>query len=326
MKKRFLLLFMISVLLVLVTGCGEAKEATNFDFNKSVMKAINQSIVDKYQNVSDLEYDYYIHDGSDLEKAAVEGFKMAQDTDHVGAFVDFEQNDDHLKIVDGSDGQILCTTRCIFKNRNVDITVYYKENREYNLQKNEIYSKLAQEAMSAGFDDLNKYISQYYAQYGFNTESVDLFLDDVLMNNSGITPYTAVDCEVSAVYAKPELLKKAGINTGIGMGTVFVVLIFIAFIIYLMRFIPVLFGGKKKEEQKVEKKPAAAQNALADKKVPLPPAFVADDNENLVDDTELTAVITAALMAYLGSGSGEKPAAYTDSADGLVVRSIRRVR
>ena len=60
MKKRFLLLFMISVLLVLVTGCGEAKEATNFDFNKSVMKAINQSIVDKYQNVSDLEYDYYI--------------------------------------------------------------------------------------------------------------------------------------------------------------------------------------------------------------------------------------------------------------------------
>ena len=65
---------------------------------------------------------------------------------------------------------------------------------------------------------------------------------------------------------------------------------------------------------------------MACSQAPLPPAFVADDNENLVDDTELTAVITAALMAYLGSGSGEKPAAYTDSADGLVVRSIRRVR
>ena len=41
---------------------------------------------------------------------------------------------------------------------------------------------------------------------------------------------------VSAHYTTGEILKKAGLNTILGMGTVFVVLIFISFIIYLLGF------------------------------------------------------------------------------------------
>ena len=41
---------------------------------------------------------------------------------------------------------------------------------------------------------------------------------------------------VSAHYTTGEILKKAGLNTILGMGTVFVVLIFISFIIYLLAF------------------------------------------------------------------------------------------
>ena len=46
--------------------------------------------------------------------------------------------------------------------------------------------------------------------------------------------------DVSAHYSTGEILEKAGLNTVLGMGTVFVVLIFISFIIYLLGYIPKL--------------------------------------------------------------------------------------
>ena len=42
---------------------------------------------------------------------------------------------------------------------------------------------------------------------------------------------------VSADYSTGEILQKAGLNTILGMGTVFVVLIFLSFVIYLLKFI-----------------------------------------------------------------------------------------
>ena len=89
------------------------------------------------------------------------------------------------------------------------------------------------------------------------------------------------------------------------MGIVFIVLILIAFIISLFGYLPKLFGGNKKEE-KTQQPPVAVTKA--------PEVDVLEDEE-LIDDTELVAVITAAIMASMGD---EAPA------DGLVVRSIRR--
>ena len=61
---------------------------------------------------------------------------------------------------------------------------------------------------------------------------------------------------VSAHYTTGEILKKAGLNTILGMGTVFVVLIFISFIIYLLGFIPKLqkkLSGKGKLQKRRRK-------------------------------------------------------------------------
>lgn len=110
-----------------------------------------------------------------------------------------------------------------------------------------------------------------------------------------------------------EVMTRAGLNTLMGMGIVFIVLIFISFIIYLMGFIPKMISGEKKEkapkkEKKAEEKPAnGIDNAVN--------AIAASEQEELVDDLELVAVITAAIMASLGD---EAPA------DGLVVRSIKK--
>ena len=92
---------------------------------------------------------------------------------------------------------------------------------------------------------------------------------------------------------------KAGLNTVLSMAIVFAVLIFIAIIIAQFKHIGNFQNGAKKEEVKAE---------------PVVEAAPVVEEENLVDDLELVAVITAAIAA----------ASETESADGLVIRSIIR--
>lgn len=100
------------------------------------------------------------------------------------------------------------------------------------------------------------------------------------------------------------------LNTLMGMGTVFVVLIFICWLISLFKFIPSLEAKLKK--QPLEPTPIAPAKPA--------PIIEEEEEEELVDDGELVAVITAALYASLSEK--EVPV----SADGLVVRSIKRAR
>jgi sodium pump decarboxylase gamma subunit len=97
--------------------------------------------------------------------------------------------------------------------------------------------------------------------------------------------------------------KKAVLNTVIGMGTVFVVLIFISFIISLFKYINV-FEEKQKNKKGAAGAPSSVDNAIAQ---------IVSTEENEADDLELVAVITAAIAAAEGTSS-----------DGLVVRSIRK--
>ena len=105
-------------------------------------------------------------------------------------------------------------------------------------------------------------------------------------------------------YTLGEIFTKALMNTILGMGTVFSVLIFISLVIYCFNFIPAI--QKKFSKKKEQSAPAPAKAAA-----PAPAA--APVEEETVDEGELVAAITAAICAYTGS-----------SADGFVVRSIRR--
>ncbi|MBR0139669.1 MAG: OadG family protein [Firmicutes bacterium] len=96
-----------------------------------------------------------------------------------------------------------------------------------------------------------------------------------------------------------EIMRLAGLNTLLGMGTVFVVLLFISFIISLFKYIA----------PQTKAAPAAP--------APVPAAPATEPVEEEEDDQELlVAVITAALHASM-SARGEDP-------EGFVVRSIRR--
>lgn len=108
---------------------------------------------------------------------------------------------------------------------------------------------------------------------------------------------------VNAKYSTGEILEKAGLNTILGMGTVFTVLIFMAWLISLMKYIPIIAEKFTKKSEK-----AAAPAPAAE-------APVVEEEEELADDLELVAVIAAAIAEYEGT-----------SADGFVVRSIKKRR
>lgn len=111
---------------------------------------------------------------------------------------------------------------------------------------------------------------------------------------------------VNVSYSFGENMKKAGLNTLLGMGTVFVVLILICLIISAFGIIPKIQAASAKKKE-AAKTPAAS---TVDQTI----AQIVE-KEELADDTELVAVIAAAIASYEGT-----------SADGFVVRSIRRAR
>lgn len=99
-------------------------------------------------------------------------------------------------------------------------------------------------------------------------------------------------------------MEVAALNTVIGMGTVFAVLIIIIGVISLFRFIPMI------QDRLAGKKAAAVQEETG-------AAQIVDSQEDtdVSDDLELVAVIAAAIAASEGAAS----------TDGFVVRSIRKV-
>lgn len=97
-------------------------------------------------------------------------------------------------------------------------------------------------------------------------------------------------------------------NTIIGLTTVFLVLILIAFIIWLFKFIPVIqkkFSNRKKKNQVAHE---AVDHAIAQ-------IEAKEETGNLADNLELAAAIAAAIAAYEGTGT-----------DSFVVRSIKKSR
>ena len=146
----------------------------------------------------------------------------------------------------------------------------------------------------AGYEGSMEELGAYVSTDGYEFE-------EIVFNKKSVAQRVTVNPE----YSLGEILAKAGMNTLLGMGTVFAVLILISLIIYCFNFIPNIQAkfGKKKEEKAPAAKPAAAPAA----------APVAAPAEPTVDEGELVAAITAAICAYTGSSS-----------DGFVVRSIRR--
>ncbi len=140
----------------------------------------------------------------------------------------------------------------------------------------------------------------YTATYSVDFDKADAVF--VFQYDQNLTPTSAtvdVDIPLSTT------LKNAGLNTIMGVGIVFLVLVFLSFLISLFKYIP----DPEKKKKEAEKKAAEEKKAAAAAAVP------AVEEEEYADDEELVAVIMAAIAASEGT-----------STDGFVVRSIRKAR
>lgn len=112
-------------------------------------------------------------------------------------------------------------------------------------------------------------------------------------------------------------LSRAALNTVMGIGIVFIILVFLSFVISLLKFVPALVGGTKKDTTAPVK--AAPKAAPAAPAAPVAPQ---------TDDQALIAVIAAAVAAAEGTTpdqvriSGIVPAGSTG--EGFYARPIRR--
>ena len=120
--------------------------------------------------------------------------------------------------------------------------------------------------------------------------------------------YNYIDMELTGVTVEPvytlgEKMTKAGLNTVICMSIVFVVLIFISLVISCFKIFPYLEAKKKENALKSMENKDAVVTQIEQR----------EELEQLTDDTELVAVIAAAIASYEGTSTSD-----------FVVRSIRR--
>lgn len=139
--------------------------------------------------------------------------------------------------------------------------------------------------------DDKEYTVTSIAQFEQRTAIVTLTLK---MESQSFTPESIT---FEAVYSLGESLERAGLNTVMGVGIVFIILIFLSCLISLFKYVGKLSGEGKKEEKKAST-PAPAAAPVVEK----------------TDDLELVAVIAAAIAA-----------AENTSTDSFVVRSIKKV-
>lgn len=130
--------------------------------------------------------------------------------------------------------------------------------------------------------------------------------DFTVTYNDTVTKYESI--KIDPEYSMGHKLKNAGLNTLMGMGTVFIVLIFIAFIISLFKYISKFenyMANRKNKKEAADAAPVSPANA--------PVVYDSADLAPGEDPLELIAVITAAIAASENT-----------SVDRLVVRSIKK--
>ncbi len=138
---------------------------------------------------------------------------------------------------------------------------------------------------------------------GYQIEIDSTFEKRELKLTLGINEMTGATTEMTfePVYSMGELMGDAAGNLVVGMGTVFAVLIFIAWIISLFKYIGVF--EKKMKESKERKAQAEAPAPKAAPKAAATPAPAAAPAPVASDDT-IQAVIAAAIAAYEADTEG----------------------
>ena len=304
MKKIVFVFSMIAMFCVL-TACSSGKEEVDFAYTDANIIANTIANADQMQNATSAQRAYWENsddDSSEIYLTGVQNFDNA--AEECGEFLGYRsKNDDSLLTIDYS--QINDMDEDSFNTwyanliSNVDATVT-EDGANVTVE------------LKAAYKNRDVIYSFVYEKNPEADYAAELYQQNVL-------PYKVKEIVATPDYTFGEKMSKAAANTLMGMGTVFAVLIFISLIIAQFEHLNKLSAKisnwwanrKNNEEAKTEEAVASPSKASSS------PAAPAPVSANPMDDKQLVAVITAAVVAANVSIGGT---------DRLVVRSIRKAK
>lgn len=294
MKKIVLLFSMIAVFFSL-TACSSGTEEVTFEYTNTDI--IQYSIIQAYQlqNVSDAYRAYFENSEEESDKTMLTGItNMDNAKEECGEFVGYRSKEDGSSI----------NFDTILNAEDVDAALLYLVGvADATVEENNGSVTVTLKAVYETRDVIYSFVYEENPAYAYAYE----------LSGQSVQPYQIQEVNVTPDYTFGEKMGKAASNTLMGMGTVFLVLIFISIIIAQFERIgklSVKIGnwwnnrGKKEEEN--------AETGSDTVTVP-----VAAATANPMDDTQLVAVITAAVIAANSAAGGS---------DKLIVRSIRKAK
>ena len=308
MKKAALLLSMISILFTL-TACSSGTEEVSFDYTANDI--IYSTVYQAYQidNV-DEAYRAYLEDQRDSNPMAeilqmgIENFDSARSD--CGEFVGYRS----------TDGEVL-----EFDIAQVSSSIQNAQSQDEldDAQKvltdflSNVYNDIEEDNNGNVIVKLKAVYEERDAEYSFVYEENPEAAYSYELSGQTATPYKIKEITVTPSYTTKEIMGKAAANTLMGMGTVFVVLIFISIIIGQFEKISKLVTKISNRQANKDDK----EDEDASVKALQPSSDTSASSSGIVDDTELVAVITAAVVAANVASGGS---------DNLIVRSIRKAR
>ncbi len=283
MKRKFLVLGVMLSCLLGLTACGQSTAADN------------QYVNSKYSFYSE---EYVKSMAADYEDGMFENWYAYGITPdnfdklYAGLAVSY----DTRKSLSGEyDASVISVDDDKFEALKSGYTSWYNSLEELGYNSTDtLADDIVVEDVQYFFNDDDQLVADVTIKGTKHSALLEIYFDNTL---------TATDIGVTVNKTSAEKLENAGLNTLLGMGMAFTILIIISLIISLF---PLLFGEKKKKkESNAEVAIKAMDNTISQ----------IAEQEDLSNDAELVAVIAAAIAAYEGSASTE----------GFQVRSIRKV-
>ena len=301
--KKFVLLFSMIAVFFSLTACSDGQEEVTFEYEDEDI--IYSTLYDAYQmqNVSDAYRAYFAdsEDGTaDVVLTGIANFDSAKE--ECGDFKGYRSKEDGSSI------------EFDFSKLNAeDEETYYAALEELDNLLAKVDATV-EESGSNVIVTLKAVYEERDVEYSFVYEENPKYAYYEALYSQSVTPYQVKEVTATPDYTISEKMINAASNTLMGMGTVFIVLIFISFIIGQFKHLNTLsvkfenWWANRGKDKDTEETAAIASEVSAPVATPV---------ANPMDDTQLVAVITAAETAANTAAGGS---------DKLIVRSIRKAK
>lgn len=300
--KKNILLFSLTAVLFSMTGCASNQEELGFEYTPTSIVSSTMYQANEFQNASE-PYRALLENSeeamAEIELTAISNFDTLKE--ECGEFEGYRSNDGE------------CIQFDFAKLAATDQEEYMTAVAEYAEFVGNVKADITEEGDTV-IVELTAVYSGRDAIYTFIYEENPAYAYAEALYGQTVNPFQISEVTASPDYSLGEKMEKAAYNTLMGMGTVFVVLIFIAFII--AQFDKINKLGVKLDNWMANRKNKDADMAK-EETAPVVTAPVVTPVANPMDDSQLVAVITAAVVASNVAAGGS---------DKLVVRSIRKAK